>query len=157
MNGFRVWVDGPQGTTVLVLAMLAVGTIIGWLVGVAVGRHREAEDQERLAEIDRGDAEVMGPVIDRLMRSGRRAWMELHHEDVAHYRQQLGQLHAEYEAEHGHPAFGAQAHIAWLAHSEQALDLANGVTLAPEDEAVLAGINARLDEWLAEHVYGAQQ
>ena len=49
------------------------------------------------------------------------------------------------------------AHEAWLAHTEQALDLANdgqGIHLAPADDAFLAGLHARLDNWLDENVYG---
>jgi hypothetical protein len=49
------------------------------------------------------------------------------------------------------PGFDAdqQAHLAWLAHCEQAMDLANGTVLAPEDQALLDELVAGLDAWRA--------
>jgi hypothetical protein len=123
------------------VAALGVGVWLGELHGRGVGYRQAREDQkaERAA---------------RQVRSWREPseLLEMRPED--HAGMSLAEAD-EYWA--GVERVRQAGHEAWLAHTEQALDLANdgrGVHLAPADDAFLAELHARLDNWLDENVYG---
>lgn len=128
---------------------LIVGILIGMAWESRLADRAEDEAREGVEEIDRQDAEVMDR-FEPIRAAARNAWA------IQQARA------AEGYSTYAHAAFSGaidpeQAHEAWLAHSEQALALANGVTLAPEDEAALAAINGKLDRWLAENVYQTEE
>jgi hypothetical protein len=121
-----IWTDGLPAWWAMIVALLALaaGTWLGELHGRGLGARRFA------AELDEGMAAARAV---RQIRSWRPP--ELHHE--------------------ARPldAWDAQvAHAAWQTHEGQALAVANGVRLAPEDEALLAAIDAEFDKWRADNL-----
>jgi hypothetical protein len=119
------------------VAALLVGVWLGELHGRGVGRGQEREDRaaERAARQVRSWRD--GPAT-------REEAMARRTHPV--YRQRRTSTEAFLRPP------PEVAHEAWLAHTEQALDLANGIRLAPEDEALLAGICGELDEWRANNL-----
>jgi hypothetical protein len=121
---------------VVAVAALLVGVWLGELHGRGVGRGQVREDRQ----------------AERAVRQVR-SWRDGRGERTAAFLNPSEPAGYRYE-----PFLAPEvAHEAWLAHTEQALDLANdgqGVHLAPADDAFLAGLHARLDNWLDENVYG---
>jgi hypothetical protein len=150
-----IWTDGLPAWWAMVVAVaaLGVGVWLGEVHGRGVGRGQEREDQKarRVARQFRRIPHV--PAHERPRGERTAAFLnppEVHHE-VAY--QPIGplDLHGLPDYVAGSDAWNArqQAHEAWLAHTEQAMDLANGTVLAPEDQALLDELVAGLDAWRA--------
>jgi len=147
---------------VVAVAALGVGVWLGEVHGRGVGRGQEREDRaaERAARQVRswrdGPAtreEAMARRTHPVYRQRRTSTAAFLNPPEVHYE---APWPVRYEQT---MRLGPEvAHEAWLAHTEQALDLANdgqGIHLAPADDEFLAGLHARLDNWLDENVYGA--
>lgn len=143
-GGFWGWVAGPGGTLALTIAALALGVVLGELDGVPRGRRRE-----RL--------EARGQRVARQFRRMRPP--ELHHEDPAARPTERTFAAIEYRPA---PIWGLGTPIwaprprtdeEWARerHEDEAMAVANG-----EDAVFLAGINERLDRWLADTFGGPQ-
>jgi len=142
---------------VVAVAALLVGFWLGWRSGRSYGYLAAKED----AAADRAVARV-------------RAWRAGREERTAAFLEPSAPAYRPHQllaARHDSPDVTGPltdweqvppevAHEAWLAHTEQALDLANdgqGIHLAPADDQFLTDLHARLDNWLDENVYSTEE
>src|SRR5580658_5181517 len=139
-----IWTDGLPAWWAMVVAVAAllVGVWLGELHGRGVGRAQEREDCKaaRAARQFRRIPHV--PPHERPRGERTAAFLnapEVHHEELVAAAAEMDRF-----------LYGRDvAHEAWLAHTEQAMDVANGTVLAPEDQALLDELVAGLDAWRA--------
>jgi hypothetical protein len=158
-----IWTDGLPAWWAMIVAVAALlaGVLLGELRGRGVGRGQVREDwqAERAVRQVRswrdGPAtreEAMAPRTHPVYRQRRPSTAAFLNPAVTRFDNAM--------RDHGRQVAPEVAHEAWLAHTEQAMDLANdgqGVHLAPADEAWLASLQARLDNWLDENVYSTEE
>jgi len=151
-----IWTDGLPAWWAMAVAVAALlaGVWLGELHGRGVGRGQEREDQKarRVARQFRRIPHV--PAHER--RTSTAAF--LHPPESASMVISGQQFTADDPIDYSQwedgkpwhiPRPPEVAHEAWLAHTEQAMDLANGTVLAPEDQALLDELVAGLDAWRA--------
>lgn len=179
-SGFVAWVTGPGGTAAFGLLVLALGMILGWCMrGQQDRRDRERWLAERAGRRAAGQFRAMR--LDPLPPRTREGAMARRTHPVYRQPASLGPSHDLYEArlaelpwpdpealsasdqfaairEAGRQAFRVQqecdASVELYPGQHAALAAPR---LLPEDEALLAGINGRLDTWLAENVYQTEE
>jgi hypothetical protein len=141
------------------VAALLAGVLLGELHGRGVGRGQVREDRaaehavrqvrswrDSPATREEAMARRTHPVY-RQRRTSTAAFLnppEVAHEDPGMSLAEADEYWARIREDQAE-----QAHLAWLAHCEQAEDLANGTVLAPEDQALLDELVAGLDAWRA--------
>jgi hypothetical protein len=146
-----IWTDGLPAWWAMAVAMAALlaGVLLGELHGRGVGRGQEREDQKarRVARQFRRIPHV--PAHER--PRGERTAAFLNPPEVHHEKRRPQSMREPFTFnEDGIPP--EVAHEAWLAHTEQAMDLANDdPTVSAWTQAAAERMDAFLAGLLAEH------
>jgi hypothetical protein len=160
-----IWTDGLPAWWAMAVAVAALlaGVLLGELHGRGVGRGQEREDQKarRVARQFRRIPHV--PAHERPRGERTAAFLnppEVHHEDPGMTLAEAdeywaGVAHEDHRRRQPQwPGFDAdqQAHEAWLAHTDLAIDLANDdPTVSAWTQAAAERMDAFLERLLAEH------
>jgi hypothetical protein len=132
-----IWTDGLPAWWAMVVAVaaLGVGVLLGWRYGRSVGYLQAKEDRKADAAVRQVRAWREGPAT-------REEAMARRTHPV--YRQRRTSTEAFLRPP------PEVAHEAWLAHTEQAMDLAND---DPTVSAWTQQMAESMDQWLEAHVY----
>ena len=144
MNGLEAWAATFPATLAIAGCTLVLGVLCGWLWGTAPRRPGRRERRRLMAVVeDRAAARAAGQF--RRMRVP-----ELHHErrtSTAAFLDPAGSVFAA-----AMTSAAGQGREAWLAHCEQAIDLANDERTpdgSPIDTGEIQAITGDMDVFLA--------